>query len=52
VHWNNRSQYVPKLELAGVMQTLFQTKSIRFAKGPETQELVRELQTFRESGRT
>jgi hypothetical protein len=46
VHWNNRSQYVPKLELAGVIQTLLQTKRIRFAKGPETQELVNELQNF------
>jgi hypothetical protein len=47
VHWNNRSQYVPKLELAGVMQTLLQTKRLRFAKRPETEELVKELQTFR-----
>jgi hypothetical protein len=47
VHWNNRSHYVPKLEMAGVMQTLLQTHRIKFAICPETPELVKELQTFR-----
>jgi hypothetical protein len=28
------------------MQTLFQARRIRFAKGPETEELVKELQNF------